>query len=336
MTREIRVAIAGAGGVGRALANTLLRRRAEYRDRLGIDVLIAGFCSSSAGLADPRGIAQDALFDRAVWRQGLTGAAWLDEVQADVLFEAGPSDYVSGQPGLGYFEGALDRKMHCIAIAKGALVCAGDRLTARAAEQGVRVFASAAGAAALPVIDFVSHDLAGAGVERVEAVLTGTAAFVLDEMWRNNQNLEDALAVARELGIAEADPTFDLDGFDTAAKLVIIAGFAFGEWLSLADVPRQSVREITEAQMQAWRSSAEKPALVGVIERSDNSLSARVSLQAYKKDHPYSRTSGSTKGVFVVTRDLGEYSILGGASSPAATVAAALKDFEHLVREIQR
>lgn len=334
--RKLRVAIAGAGGVGMKLALTLLQRRADYLDRFGIDVVLTGICASSAGLADPAGLDAAQLDTRARWQVGLSGLTWLDRVQADVLFEAGPSDYVTGQPGIDYFEGALDRKMHCIAISKGALVCAGARLTAQAAAQGARIYASAAGAAALPVIDFLSYDLAGAGIERVEAVLTGTAAFVLDEMWRNEQSLEGAFATARELGIAEADPTFDLDGFDTAAKLVIIAGIAFGEWLSLADVPRQSVREVTESQLSGWRSSAQKPALVGVIERSGVSLRARVSVQAYDQDHPYSRTSGSAKGMFVSTRELGEYSIIGGSSSPGATVAAALKDLEHLLRELQR
>ncbi len=336
MVQTLRIAIAGAGGVGLLLAQTLLARREEYRDRLGVEFVLAGMCASSSGLAEDSGVRLEQLGERAGWEPGLTGTAWLDRVDADVLFEAGPSEYVTGQPGLGYFEGALDRRMHCIAISKGALVLAGERLCLRARDLGLRVHASAAGAAALPVIDFLSHDLAGAGVERVEAVLTGTAAFVLDEMWRNEVGLEEALAKAQQLGIAEADPSFDLDGWDTAAKLVIIAGCAFGEWLSLDEVPRQSVRDVSEAELARWRAAGEKPALVGVLTRSGNSLSAHVSLQTYEKDHPYSRTRGSTKGVFVATRDLGEYSILGGASSPGATVAAALKDLEHLVRELQR
>src|SRR5690606_25549392 len=111
-----------------------------------------------------------------------------------------------------------------------------------------------------PLIDFLSYDLAGVEVTKVEAVLTGTAAYVLDRAVQHGESLEHALNSARELGIAEADPSFDLDGWDSAAKLVIIAGMAFGAWISLDVIARDSVRQVTEQQLDAWRKAGTKVA----------------------------------------------------------------------------
>lgn len=343
--REFTVAITGFGGVGSRLAAELLARAHRYRELFATDVRLVGVCGSTAGIARAEGLGSADLASREGWIDGLTGERFIAEAPFDVLVEAGPSEYETGGPGLAYVREAIARGSDVIAISKSALALRGASLLAAARATGSRVFASGASAAGLPVVDFLSHGLAGAEVTRVEAVLTGTAAFVLDAVMRSGQTVDEAVAEAVRRGTAEPDPSFDLDGWDTAAKLVVIAGMAFGEWIDLASVPRASVRAVTHEDVLRWRAAGEKPALVGVLERGpdrsggsgspggsgDAAITARVEIRAYPAGHSYASATGSTKALFVESRPFGSYALIGGASSPDATVAAALKDLEHLL-----
>lgn len=335
--RELTVALTGFGGVGSRLAVELLARVPRYRELYATEVRLVGACGSTAGIARPGGLEPgDLASSRAGWIDGLTGRAFIDDAPAEVLIDAGPNDYATGGPGLDYLRAAIARGADAVMVSKSALALHGASLMAEARRTGSRVYANGASAAGLPVVDFLSHDLAGAEATRIEAVLTGTAAFVLDAVMRSEQTVDEAVAEAVRRGTAEPDPSFDLDGWDTAAKLVVIAGMAFGEWIALAGVPRASVRSVTRDDVLRWREAGEKPALVGVLERVERSdgasgFKARVELRAYPAGHPYASATGSTKALFVEAAPFGEYALIGGASSPDATVAAALKDLEHLL-----
>lgn len=329
--RKVTVAITGFGGVGSRLATELLARANRYRELYATEVRLVGVCGSTAGIVRPGGLEPGDLASRECWIDGLTGESFSEAAPADVLIEVGPSDYETGGPGLGYLRATIARGADVIAVSKSALALHGAELLEAARVSGSRVLASGASAAGLPVVDFLTHDLAGAEVTRVEAVLTGTAAFVLDTVMRSEQTVDEAVAEAVRRGTAEPDPSFDLDGWDTAAKLVVIAGMAFEEWIDLADVPRASVRSVTRGDVLRWREAGEKPALVGVLERNASGLEARVEIRAYPAAHPYASASGSTKALFIESEPFGSYSLIGGASSPDATVAAALKDLEHLL-----
>ena len=331
--KVVTVALTGCGRIGACIAAELLARRDRYRELYGVDVRLVGVCGSTAGFAHAEGLGPSDVASRDHWSAGLTGRAFIDAAPADVLIEAGPSDYESSGPGLEYVRSAIKRGADAVLVSKSALALYGAELFATAKRSGSRIKASGASAAGLPAVDFLEHSLAGAEVSRVEAVLTGTAAFVLNAVMRSEQTVDEAVAEAVDRGTAEPDPSFDLDGWDTAAKLVVIAGVAFGEWIDLARIPRTSVREVTRDDVLRWRASGEKPALVGVLERDSDGYRARVEIRTFPGDHPYASATGSTKMLAVESEPFGEYVLLGGASSPQSTVAAALKDFEHLLRQ---
>lgn len=330
--KVVDIALTGCGGIGARIADALLERTDRYQELYGAEVRLVGVCGSTAGIARTEGLSAADLSSRDRWTAGLTGRAFIDAAPADVLIEAGPSEYETGGPGLEYLRAAIDRGSDAILVSKSALALHGAELTAAAGRSGSRIKASGASAAGLPAVNFLEHSLAGAEVSRVEAVLTGTAAFVLDAVMRSEQTVDEAVAEAVDRGTAEPDPSFDLDGWDTAAKLVVIAGVAFGEWIDLRRIPRTSVRTVTRDDVIRWQASGEKPALVGVLERDGDGYQARVEIRTFPGDHPYASATGSTKMLAVESEPFGEYVLLGGASSPQATVAAALKDFEHLLR----
>ncbi|WP_261405127.1 hypothetical protein [Chenggangzhangella methanolivorans] len=170
--RRWNIAVTGFGGVGRAVAEQLANRRARYAARYGADVRLTGLRRSKSAAVDPDGLG------RGDWdRSAPPPEDFLDAAQAHVLIEAGPSDFRTGGPGLGYMRAALSSGRHVIAVSKGALVHDGPGLRELAARHGVRLKISGAAAAALPTIDLIEHDLAGCEIVSIEESSTPPATI---------------------------------------------------------------------------------------------------------------------------------------------------------------
>jgi homoserine dehydrogenase len=334
--KDVNVIITGFGTVGREAARLLDERRERYRTRYGVEVRLVGVARSRTGCYDDQGLAAE------VWEAfargelagdpACTGADFLTRTRPDVLIETGPSDYVTGGAGSVYMKTALAQGTHVIAVSKGALVADYPGLAALAKKTGAVLKISGATAAALPTVDLLEYNLAGCEAAVVEGILTGTANFVLSSMMEADIPYEEAIRRAQELGIAEPDPRFDVEGWDTACKLTIIANTAFGAGLRLDDVKRTGIAHLTRAQMDAWRQVGRVPKLVGSIRRTAEGVKAAVELRLYGRDHPFARVHGTTKAIRVETDAMGELLVIGGKSDPRAAAAAALKDLEHILQ----
>lgn len=334
--RRINVAITGFGGIGRKVAELLLDRAAHYRTRFQFDVRLVGVCGSSAGIIDENGLDKARLNHKSNFTKDLTGTAFIDEVPADVLFESSPTDFRTGGAALSYIEAALHRKMHIIAISKGALAFDYASLRDAATRQKVALKVSGAAGSALPTIDLLQYNLAGCQISSLAAIVTGTTNVILSEMMDKECSFGEALAEAQRLGIAESDPTLDTDGWDTACKIAIVCNAAFGTAVKVQEMPRQGISGVTLANVREWRASKIMPRLVGVIERVGETYEASVRLELCDESHPFHRVHGKTKALRVSTDLMGDFAIVGGGSNPYGTAAASLKDFEHVLRDLAR
>lgn len=331
------VVITGFGSVGKQVARLLEQRQTHYREQYGVEVKLVGVARSFKGVYDAEGLQQSALeaFDQEK-RSADTSFACADFItscQADILIETGPSQMENGGPGLAYIRQSLDQGIHAIAVSKGALVVDYAGLSALAKQRGVMLKISGATAAALPTIDLLHYNLAGCQILAVEGIFTGTTNFVLSSMMEEGISCEEAIARAQQMGIAEPDPSFDIDGWDTACKVTILANAAFGAQLKLMDLSRMSVREVTEEQIAEWKRAGKSPKLMGRIQRTTEGLHASVELLAVDQSHPFATVKGTTKAIRVETDVMGELLVIGGKSDPVAAAAAALKDLEHIVRQ---
>lgn len=327
--KRFNIAMTGFGAVGAALAELLLERRDHYRDRHGLDVRLTGVLRARGAAIDAEGLpALPASFGAAP-----DFPAFLAAARADALVEASPSDIRTGGPALAYIRTALERGLHVIAVSKGALVREGVALRDLAASRGVALAVSGAAAAALPTVDVIRHALAGARVLRIEGILNATTNHLLSAMMTRDISLETALIEAQAAGIAEADPSLDIDGGDTAAKLLIMALFGLDARLSIDDMAVTGIRHVDQAQVRHWRAAGLVPKLIGHARQDDDMWRAGVALQALPGDDPFARVQGSEKAIRVETDDLGTLMVSGGGSAPRATAAAALKDLEHILRE---
>ena len=324
----LKVAIAGFGGVGRATADLLLSRRGRYRDVYRVDVRLVAVCGSRTGLADANGLEAERLGNL---EPGLTGPDFIEASGADVLFEAGPSDFRTGGPGLAYIREALSAGRDAIVISKGALVHSGRELQALARASGARLKISGAAAAALPTIDLLDHSLLGCTVIGVEGILNATTNYLLDAMTARAIGFEEALAEAQAGGFAETDPRNDTEGWDTASKLLIIANFGLGHDLTMSDLAVEGIQSVTRPQIEAWRENGLVPKLVGSLSWETGVIRAGVGIRTYPLDDPFAHVREKNKAIRITTDAMGETVAIGSGTEPLATAAAALKDLEHIL-----
>lgn len=327
------IAITGFGAIGKAVAQMLHQRGQRYKALYDADVRIVAVCGSRAGLVDHDGLPLDDVTALEL-QPGLTGDGFLQLARADVVIEAGPTDYRTGGAGYHYIREALSAGSHAIAISKGALVFDYAGLAELARTSGAQLKISGATSAALPTIDLLQYNLAGCRILEVEGIVTATSNFVLSKMM-DGVSYTDAVSEAQQLGMAEPDPRFDLEGWDTACKINILANAGFGANLKLDDIPRDGIDQISPADIQNWKVAGVVPKLVGRIDNSGSAVTASVELKTYPLDHPFAQVSAKMKAIRVSTDVMGEISAIG-LTSPLATAAAALKDFEHLLMAAQR
>ncbi|TCQ97292.1 homoserine dehydrogenase [Neorhizobium sp. JUb45] len=323
-----RVAIAGFGGVGRATAKLLLSRRARYRDVYGADVRLVAVCGSRSGAASTDGLEEAQL---ATLEDGLSGPAFIEDSGADILIEAGPSDFHTGGPGLAYLRASLSAGRDTIVISKGALVHSGRELRSLAEGSGAILKLSGAAAAALPTIDLIQHSLKGCEVLEVEGILNATTNYLLDAMTTRGVGFDEALREAQLGGFAEADPHNDTEGWDTACKLLLIANFGLGADLAMDDLTVEGIQSVTAERIEAWRGQGLMPKLVGRLWRESGAIRAAVGIRTYPADNPFANIRGKDKAIRIVTDAMGETLATGSGKEPLATAAAALKDLEHVL-----
>ncbi|HAV3704091.1 TPA: homoserine dehydrogenase [Acinetobacter baumannii] len=330
--KRVNVAICGFGRIGQQIAELLLNRSTYYKQKYQIDARLVGVCNSSSGLIDQEGLQASKWLDKTKYQVGLTEQKFLEQVQAEVIIETGPSDYMTGGKGLFYLNYALTHSMNAIAVSKGALVVDGKKLINLAHQQNKKLFFSGATAAALPTVDLFEYNLAGCQILEVEGVFTGTTNFILNDMLQHECAFTESLEKAQAKGIAEPDSSFDVDGWDTAAKITILANTVLGADVKIQDIPRQGISHVTAEHIRDWKKENVIPRLVGFIHIKNQQIQTRVELRLVPANHPFAHLQGSNKCIRVLTQEMGEFVVSGGASAPLATAAAALKDFELMLK----
>jgi homoserine dehydrogenase len=326
--RKVSVAIAGLGLVGRAVAALLLSRRERYRHLYGVDVRLVAVCASRSGIADPEGLELDRI---EMLEPGRCGPDFIMASGADIVIEAGPSNFRTGAPGLDYIRSALAAGRDAIVISKGALVYDGRNLRDLARASGARLKISGATAAALPTIDLLDYALRGCAVLQIEGILNATTNYLLDRMTTRGVGFEEALAEAQAAGFAESDPRNDTEGWDTACKLLLLANFGLGADLTMDDLAVAGVNSVTASMIDGWRQEGTVPKLVGRLWYERDVMRGSVGIRTYPSRDPLAHVSGKNKAIRVTTDAMGEIVAIGCGPEPTATAAAALKDLEHII-----
>jgi homoserine dehydrogenase len=340
--KTLRCILTGLGNIGRTFLDILPARAASLRDRYGIDLRIVAAADSSGVAVSPHGL--DVVAVAALKRQrrgvvelpgvGRPGgdiAEVIRTVDAEFLLEATPTDIRTGQPGLDLVRTAFARGLNVVMASKGALVVAFDELASASDWNGdtskPALRFSGAVASALPTVNLGWRDLAGAHISRIEAVLNSTTQVMLT-MMRGGKSYAEALAEAQRIGVAEPDPTLDVDGWDAANKLVILANAVLRQPTKLSDLTVTGITGVTRERLEAASAAGGALILLAKAERraSGDGYDLSVAPTVVAGDHPLSRLGAQENGIVYHTDTVGRLAAFCLGEGPTGTAAAMLRD----------
>jgi homoserine dehydrogenase len=334
--KHVRLIVSGLGNIGARFIAILNAKQAHLRTKYGLVLQVVGAADSRGTVADAAGLdlstivqlkeqGQSVAAYPALGRPGHTALELVEQLDAEVLCEATPVNLEHGEPGLSCIRAALGRCMHVVTANKGPLVLAYDELLAKASEQGVELRFCGTVAGGLPAINLGQRDLAGATIERVEALPNLTTSFILGQMTQG-QSYEQALAAAQAQGCAEADPTLDVEGWDAAVKLVILANSVLGFSATLDEVSVQGITALTQADLEQANAKDQVIKLVASAVREAEDYRLSVAPTALPRTHPLAKLSGQQMGVVYYTDIYGVIEAAITETEPTPSAATLLRD----------
>jgi homoserine dehydrogenase len=341
--RSVPIALTGFGNVSRAFSTLLREKRAAIERRYGLRFEIMAVVKAEGSLfsnepldilpAPRKGNLR--IEDDPAWRPGMKiSDIFKPAGRGGCLVECTPSNLKTGEPGLSYIVLALESGWNVVTASKGALVIAFRKLKALAVGQGLALKFSGATAAALPTLDVGLVSLAGASIEGIQGILNGTSNYILTKM-AEGLSYEQALQEAQGWGIAEPDPSDDVGGWDSAAKLLLIANTCLDTDFSLENVRVSGISGMP-ANFVAEAAAAGKSVklLAGASPRkSGRGWGLEVRPSVLEASHPLFHVNGTEKGITFITDTMGSVTLTGGRSNPRGAAAALLKDLINIYRD---
>jgi homoserine dehydrogenase len=335
--QPVRLLLIGAGNVGRRFLELVGRKEELLRDRLGLQLVVVGVSDTSGAAIYADGLEPGTIAalkaggqgvgDYPEWgRPGLSALEMVQSTEADLLLEASPANMEDGQPGLGCMEAALARGMHVVTANKAPLVLAYRRLLDLAEAQGVRLRFDATVAGGLPAVNLGQRDLAAAEIERLEGVLNLTTNYILTRMARDGLSYEEALADAQAAGHAEADPTLDVDGWDAANKLVILARSVLNYPATLDDVSVEGIRDVSAEMLSQAAADGKRINLVATAERRGDGYQLVVRPTWLAADHPLAQLGPKQMAIVYHSDISGSIAAAIVEETPVPTASAMLRD----------
>jgi homoserine dehydrogenase len=334
---DVRIIICGMGRVGQAFAGLLAQKDQDLKNRYGLNLKVVGTVDLGGASVSSSGLPLADLTAHlkkggrveempGFGKKGLSGQDALSTIPAEVLVETTPTNIQDGEPGMTHIRAALDHGMHVVTAAKGPLVLRYRELKHLADRSKVKIMISAATAAALPTLDVGLTCLAGTEVLSAEGILNGTTNYILTRMVEEGTPYQDALAEAQKMGVAEPDPSLDVEGRDTANKILLIANEVFQGSLSLQDIPVEGITRVTPQDIQKAKKEGKIVKLIGRVEKKGEKVVASVAPMALPSDHPLAGVRGTEKAISYLTDTMDRVTVSGGKSNPVGAAAAILKD----------
>jgi homoserine dehydrogenase len=317
MEKPLRLGVAGLGVVGTSLIELLRRGRAEFIARVGRECMVVAY--SARRRRDPSGDLGGAIFFENAGEMAASA-------DIDVFVEL-----IGGADGVAFeaAKAALARRLPVITANKAMLAKHGLELASLSETHNAPLHYEAAVGGGIPVIKTLRESLAGNAIQRVAGILNGTCNYVLSRMETENLPFDVCLTEAQRLGYAEADPTFDIGGFDTAHKLAILASLAFGSKIDAAAISVEGIESITLADLAAADELGFRVKLLGVAERTPYGVEQRVHPTMVSKSAPLAQTMGVLNAVSIDGDAIGELTLVGpgaGGDATASSVAADIAD----------
>ncbi len=318
MGEPLKIAIAGLGTVGGGVIKALSVQAADLKARAGRDLVVVGMSARDANktrdfklvnfTADPLALVKG---------------------DADVIVEL-----IGGEDGIArrLIEAALDHGKHVVTANKALLAVHGKALAERAEKRNLQLKFEAAVAGGIPIVQTLRESLIAYDVQAVKGILNGTCNYILTQMEALGAPFSKVLKEAQALGYAEADPTLDVGGGDTAHKLALLSSLAFGVAPDLASMHVEGIAHITPADIHFASEFGFRIKLLGVARRTSSGIDQKVHPAMVRMRSPLANVDGAANGVLVDAGDAGPFFFSGRGAGEAPTASAVVADLVEIAR----
>ena len=318
MNPPLKIAIAGLGTVGGGVVKALTSRSAALAAQAGRSIEIV-----AASARDPK---KKRDFEIRNW---VSDPLALAKSDADVVVEL-----IGGDEGVArqLVEAALENGKHVVTANKALLAKHGKRLAEWAEKHNLQLKFEAAVAGGIPIVNILREALIAHGVDAVKGILNGTCNYILTEMEVSGRGFAEVLADAQAKGYAEADPTLDIGGGDTAHKLALLSALAFGTAPDLANMKVEGIEQITAADIGFASEFGFRIKLLGVARQTAHGIDQRVHLAMVRARTPLANVDGAANGVVVDAGAAGSFFFSGRGAGEAPTASAVVSDIVEIAR----
>jgi homoserine dehydrogenase len=324
MAEPLKVGLAGLGTVGTAVIQLLEHERHKLVARCGRPIEVVAVSARSRG--------KKRAVDLKKVRWAADPVALAGDPGIDVLVEVIGG---AGDPAKGAVETALAAGKPVVTANKALLAAHGHKLATLAERQRVALNFEASVAGGIPIVKTLREGLNGNSFTRIYGILNGTCNYILSRMEEERISFEDCLREAQRLGYAEADPSFDVKGHDTAQKLSILASLAFGTKVDQAAVYVEGISSITLADLDAAAELGYRVKLLGVAVRTDAGIEQRVHPTMVPRDSAIAQVMGVTNAVTVDANGLSPITLVGPGAGGMATASAVVSDLADIARGVR-
>lgn len=338
-----KLALLGFGNVGQAFAHLLLEKQDELKSQFGLGFMVTGIASNHHGMAiNPQGLnlqmalklAEDkASLNTISKRQPIENAIdFIRHCEANILFENTPVNYLTGQPAIDHLHMALEMNMHAITANKGPVVHAYRELANLANKNKRKFFFEAAVMDGAPIFSLFRNALPAAHVLGFRGILNSTTNMILSQM-EEGVTFNQAVVYAQQLGIAETDPSGDVDGWDAAVKVAALVTVLMDRPVLPVEVKRKGIREITSADVSRAKQEGNRWKLVCSAQFENGNIFAQVTPEKVDPASPLYYVTGTSSMVQFETDVLGLLTIIEDNPGPRTTAYGLLADFLNAVRD---
>ncbi len=331
--KRVRIGIIGFGNVGTGVVKALIGKKDFYQKEYGIDFLITAVVSLNKGAAyNPEGIPLPALLEvenlndvSNVQHPNWNAIAMIHNAETDVILELTNTNLETGEPAVLHIRESILSGKHVITTNKGPIALHHRALSTLARENNVKLGIEGTVMSGTPALRLGTEILYSAGITAVQGIFNGTTNFILSEM-ENGKTYQEALALAQQFGYAEADPTADVEGYDSAAKVAILAQLLFGEFIDPLKIEREGITDITSEDILAAQKADSRWKLIGSVRKIDRKVIASVKPVMLPSSNPLSNVTGVTNAIQYETDLLGPVFLIGAGAGIIETGFAVVQD----------
>ncbi|SCY75782.1 homoserine dehydrogenase [Desulfoluna spongiiphila] len=320
--KTIKIGILGLGTVGTGVARMLEKEKDLISSKLDAELVIARI--ADLDIDTDRGL--------TISRDRLTTDAFavIDDPEIDIIVELIGGETFAKE----CFERAIAKGKHIVTANKALIASHGNDLFRRAAEQGVDIAFEASVAGCIPIIKTMRETLAGNTIHSLAGIMNGTCNYILTKITCEGSSFEDALAQAQESGFAEADPTLDIEGYDTAHKLAILNSLAYGMKVNLDDIYVEGITRVTAEDIRFADEFGYRIKLLAIGKRTNGAVEARVHPTMIPTDNLFSSVNHAVNAVNVCGSATGDMFLVGQGAGMLPTASAVVSDLVDIARNL--